>query len=266
MLLTRLMKLYSFLGINDPVSSLTHFLAAGMVLAGSYFLYRKGRGDTLRTAALLLFSASLLFLFSMSGVYHALKPGPWRIFFRRLDYAGIWIVIAGSATPVHMLLLKGFWRWGLTTLFWSVALTCLVLIDYYFSRLPYWSIVASYIGCGLLGVLSFSRITSHHGWRESTLLSLGGAAYIVGALIDAIETPVVLSGVLGPHELFHLFVILGAGLHWWFIYNRSNRSLLAPHATLPARAPGGLSPGAKLNPWHPPGSHQARPSDSAALE
>ena len=219
------MRLHPFFGIHDPVSSLTHLLAAGMVLAGSYFLYRKGRGDTLRTAALLLFSASLLFLFSMSGVYHALKPGPWRVFFRRLDYAGIWIVIAGSATPVHLLMLKGFWRWGLTTLFWSVALTCLVLVDWYFSRLPYWSIVAAYIGCGLLGVLSFSRITSHHGWRESTLLSLGGAAYIVGALIDAAEAPVVLNGVCGPHELFHLFVILGAGLHWYFIYNRSQRPL-----------------------------------------
>ena len=100
------MKLISCFGLNDPISSLSHISDALDALSGTFFLYKKGRGDALRTSSLMIFSASLLFLFSMSGVYHGLPPGPWRTFFRRLDYAGIWIVIAGSATPVHMLLLK----------------------------------------------------------------------------------------------------------------------------------------------------------------
>lgn len=219
------MPLLPFLGLHDPFSSLSHLIAAASVLAGSYFLYRKGQGNPLRTAALLLFSASLLFLFSMSGIYHGLGPGPARVFFRRLDYAGIWIVIAGSATPVHMLLLKGRWRWGLTILFWCVAITCLVLVDSYFSRLPYWAIVSAYIGCGLLGIISFSRIMRRHGWRETTLLFFGGMAYITGAVIDYLEGPVLLRGILGPHELFHLLVIAGALLHWRFIYGRADRRL-----------------------------------------
>ncbi len=217
------MKLERFIGLNDPISSLSHLTAAVGALGGAFFLYRKGRGDALRTSSLMIFSASLLFLFAMSGVYHGLPPGPSRTFFRRLDYAGIWLVIAGSATPVHVLLFKGHWRWGLTALFWGAALTCLVLIDVYFKSLPYWSIVLAYIGVASLGVISFARITARYGWKESALLFLGGIAYISGALIDWLNGPVVLTGWLGPHELFHFLVIVGASLHWSFIYNWAGR-------------------------------------------
>ena len=217
------MRLVHYFGLNDPVSSLSHLTAACGALCGTYFLHKKGRGDALRSSSLLIFSASLLFLFSMSGVYHGLPPGPWRIFFRRLDYAGIWIVIAGSATPVHILLFTGRWRWGLTALFWGAALTCLVLIDVYFNRLPYWSIVLAYIGVASLGVISFAHITARYGWKETTLLFLGGIAYICGALIDYLEWPVIFTGVLGAHELFHFLVIVGAAMHWCFIYNWAGR-------------------------------------------
>ncbi len=198
-------------------------MAAVAALTGAYFLYRKGRGDTLRTSSLLIFSASLLFLFSMSGVYHGLPPGPWRVLFRRLDYAGIWIVIAGSATPVHILLLKGHWRWGLISLFWVAAITSLVLIDYYFDQLPYWGIVTAYVGVSCLGFITFAKITARYGWKETLLLFLGGVAYASGAVIDYIQGPVILTGVLGPHELFHFLVIVGAAMHWTFIYNWAGR-------------------------------------------
>lgn len=207
----------------DPVSSLSHLVAAAVAVAGAVFLYRKGRGDALRTIALLVFSASLLFLFSMSGIYHALIPGPARVLFRRLDYAAIWIVIAGTATPVHVLLFRGAWRWGLIGLFWGFAIAALVLIDIFFSRLPYWSIVTAYVALGWLGIVSFIRITALYGWKETTLLFLGGIAYSAGAVIDYLRAPVLLRGVLGPHEQFHLLVIAGAVLHWCFIYNWAGR-------------------------------------------
>ena len=193
------------------------------MLAGSYFLYQKGRGDALRTSSLLIFSASLLFLFAMSGVYHGLPPGPSRTFFRRLDYAGIWIVIAGSATPVHVLLMKGHWRWGLIALFWTTAITALILIDYYFTQLPYWGIIAAYIGVSSLGGITFTHITARYGWKETALLFLGGLAYAGGAIIDYIQGPVILTGIFEAHELFHILVIAGATMHWIFIYNWADR-------------------------------------------
>lgn len=217
------MRLEHYFGLNDPVSSLSHLAAAGAVLTGAFFLYKKGRGDALRSTSLLIFSASLLFLFSMSGVYHGLPPGPARTLFRRLDYAGIWIVIAGSATPVHILLFTGRWRWGLTALFWIAALTCLVLIDVYFSRLPYWSIILAYSGVASLGAITYAHITARYGWKETSLLFLGCIAYASGAVIDYLDGPVIFTGVLGAHELFHFLVIIGALLHWCFIYNWAGR-------------------------------------------
>jgi channel protein (hemolysin III family) len=213
------MHLRPFFGLQDPVSSLSHLLSATAVAGAYYFLYKKGRGDALRSSSLLIFSASLLFLFCMSGTYHALPPGPWRAIFRRLDYAAIWLVIAGSATPVHVLLFKGHWRWGLIALFWGCALTCLVLVEVYFTRLPYWSIVLGYTGVGSLGIISFSHLTARYGWKETTLLFLGGLAYSTGAVIDYLDVPVLIPGVLGPHEIFHFCVTIGALLHWCFIYN-----------------------------------------------
>ena len=221
------MPLIPFLGLHDPVASASHLLAAVASLAGAFFLLKKARGDALRVSALLIFSATLLFLFSMSGVYHALEPGRWRILFRRLDYASIWLVIAGSATAVHQLLLAGHWRWGLTSLFWGAAITCLVLIDVYFARLPYWSIVGAYLALGSLGTVSFMKISERHGWREAALLFLGGLAYSTGAVIDWLDRPVIIAGVIGPHELFHGLVVLGAALHWRFIYDWADGALRA---------------------------------------
>jgi channel protein (hemolysin III family) len=213
------MHLRPYLGLHDPVSSLSHLLAASTIPAAYYYLYKKGRGDSMRSTALLIFSASMLFLFSMSGIYHGLPLGPWRALFRRLDYAAIWLVIAGSATPVHILLFKGRWRWGLIAMFWGSALTCLVLLEIYFTRLPYWSIVLGYTGVGSLGLISFVHLTARVGWKETTLLFLGGLAYLTGGVIDYIDVPVIIPGVLGPHELFHFCVMIGAVLHWCFIYN-----------------------------------------------
>jgi channel protein (hemolysin III family) len=220
------MPLKSFLGLHEPVSSLTHLFAAASSAVASIPLLRKGwdrRGP--HTTAFIVFSLSLLLLFVASGVYHAQPPGPWRALLRRVDYAAIWLLIAGTATPVHVLLLKGHWRWGLTMMFWTVGAACLVLIDVYYDRIPYWGIVSTYIGYSLLGLISYVRIVSHYGWREPTLLCVGGAAYIVGAVIDSLGVPVLIPGVLGPHEIFHLLVIVGAATHWSFVYSRAEREI-----------------------------------------
>lgn len=229
------MRHIPYFGLHDPVASLSHLSAAAAVAVAYYFLYQKGRGDALRSSALLIFTASLLFLFAMSGTYHALPLGPWRALFRRLDYAAIWLVIAGSATPVHILLFEGRWRWGLIALFWGCALTCLVVAEVYFTSLPYWSMLLGYTGVGSLGFISFYHLVARYGLRETTLLYLGGLAYSTGAVIDFLKMPVIVPGVFGPHELFHLFVMLGAMLHWFFIYNWAGRDPFATPA--PAALP-----------------------------
>lgn len=214
-----------FLGLQDPVSSLTHFGAAVLTVYGGYRLILKTRDNGFKVGASLLYICCLLFLFSMSGTYHSMAPGPWRVFFRRLDYMAIWLVIAGSATPVHILLMKGAWRWGLLAMFWAGALSCLIFVDAKMKDLPYWGIVGLYAAVGGLGTISFYELHRKFGARKLLVLAFGGAAYAVGAIIDATEVPSLWPGVFGPHELFHLLVIVGAASHYLFIYGWADTRL-----------------------------------------
>ena len=104
-------------GFSEPFSSLSHLLAAGMFAAlGLYLLYRNG-GNRGRILGLSVFVFSCVFLLSMSGVFHLLQPGgAGRDVLQRLDHAAIFVLIAGTFTPLHMMLFQGWRRWGISCL------------------------------------------------------------------------------------------------------------------------------------------------------
>jgi channel protein (hemolysin III family) len=96
-----------FLGFTDPVSSWSHLLAAVAFFIGAFLLCHRGRGNAARVTSLIVFSLSLVFLFSMSGVFHLLeRGGTARAVLQRLDHAGIWVLIAGTFTPIHTILFR----------------------------------------------------------------------------------------------------------------------------------------------------------------
>ncbi|MFV2057093.1 MAG: hemolysin III family protein [Thiohalomonadales bacterium] len=206
-------------GFSEPFSSLTHLLAAGLAFIGLFYLYRKGRGNGVRLAALLIFSFSLIFLFSMSGVYHLLDPAflPRRVL-QRLDHAAIWVLIAGTFTPIHIILFRGAWRWAVLCVVWTIAITGLVLEVIYFNDIPTWLSLSLYLGLGWVGLLTSWRF--YHEYRDPSnkFLWLGGVYYSVGAVIEAAQWPTLIPGIMGPHEIFHVFVVLGATSHWLFVY------------------------------------------------
>ncbi|MGE0763952.1 MAG: hemolysin III family protein [Bdellovibrionales bacterium] len=208
-----------FWGFSDPFSSWTHLLAGGVALVGSVLLYRRGRGSGARLWALCIYSFSLVFLYSMSGVYHLLEPGgAARAVLQRLDHAGIWVLIAGTFTPVHVILFRGPWRWLILLLIWVIAITGLVLEVIFFTSFPQWLILTLFLGLGWMGVLTGYKFrTSFRGESLHNLL-MGGICYSVGAIIDFLNGPTFWPQVLGAHEIFHIFVIMGSFYHWRFIY------------------------------------------------
>lgn len=213
------MEIIPWLGFHEPFSSLSHLITAAIAIVGTVYLIKKGRGNAARVTALLIFSISVLFLYSMSGVYHLLSRGSVaRDVFQRLDHAGIWVLIAGTMTPIHIILLRGGWRWGVLLLVWTIAITGLVLEVVFFKDFPEWLTLSLFLGLGWVGALSgykFKR--SFHG-ASLKLLGAGGLAYSVGAVTDFFRTPTLWPGVIGAHEVFHIFVILGTLCHWLFIY------------------------------------------------
>ncbi len=205
-------------GFCEPVSSLSHLVAALLALVGSVWLIKKGRGIKLRTLSLVIFCMASLLLFSFSGLYHSFQPGPARSVFRRLDYAAIWVMIAGSATPIHVILLRGFWRWGMLSIIWGLSLICLVITVVFFTSISFNTAASLYLGISWVAFVSGARIWYCYGYKPFVMLLIGGLCYSFGAIWDIFDIAVIWPGVIGPHEMFHFFVIAGAASHWYFMF------------------------------------------------
>ena len=203
----------------DPFSSVSHFIAAGAALVGAFFLLARGKGNGTRVFSLVTFSFSLVFLFSMSAVYHLLERGGGaRYVLAHLDHAAIWVLIAGTFTPIHTILFRGLWRWGVLALIWTLAITGLVLKTIYFTFMPEWMGLTFYIGLGWFGILTGIKFHRAYKGEEFHWLWLGGVFYSIGGVLDYLRWPNIIDGVIGGHEVFHIFVNLGALSHWIFVY------------------------------------------------
>lgn len=210
-------------GFSEPFSSLSHLFAAGACVFAGFHLLRRGRGDASRVFVLAVFVFSCVFLLSMSGVYHLLAPGGGgHKVLQRLDHAGIFLLIAGSFTPVHWLLFHGWARWGVLLLIWALAITGMTLKAIFFDDIPEWLGLSLFMGLGWIGLASGIALWRRHGGRLVRPLVYSGVAYTVGGLLEFLRTPVVIPGVLGPHELLHLGVIAGIAFHFAFLFGALN--------------------------------------------
>src|SRR6185295_20171300 len=211
-------SMLSIPGFSDPVSSLTHLTAAVVFAILGPFLVARGSGGALRVISLAVFALACVLLLSLSGVYHLLTPGTAaRGVLLRLDHAAIFVLIAGSFTPVHAILLHERWQHYVLAGIWSAALAGLVLKTAYFDATPPWLGLLMYLGLGWMGVISAAAMARRFGVRFVLPLVWGALAYTIGALADFLQWPVLVAGVVGPHELFHLAVLAGIAFHWAFI-------------------------------------------------
>ena len=210
---------YPIPGFGDPVSSLTHLLGAAVFACLAPLLLRRGRGDVGRLASLAVFAFSTVLLLSMSGVYHLLPSGTsGRAVLRRLDHGAIFILIAGSFTPLHVILFRGAWRWGPLLFVWLAAAAGVTLKTVFFEDMAESLGLLFYLGMGWVGAISGLELARRHGLAFIGLLFWGGVAYTAGGVLEFLGWPVLIPGVVGPHELFHVGVLLGASLHWMFVY------------------------------------------------
>lgn len=208
----------SITGFSDPVSSMSHLGGALVFAYLAVALLRRGGGDRARMISLSVFAVSCVLLLGLSGVYHLLSPDTaGRAVLKRLDHAAIFGLIAGSFTPVHAILFRGAWRWGALTGIWGAAIAGMIVKTFYFDVMPEWLGLTMYLGLGWIGVISATALARRYGWRALQLVLWGALAYTAGALVEFLRWPVLLAGILGPHEIFHLAVLAGIACHWAFI-------------------------------------------------
>lgn len=200
---------------QDPMSSLTH--ALGACLGIVYLLILQlmafsNQSDFITHCTLLIFSLSVIALYSASSYYHYIQNDhPSKQLFRKLDHSLIYVLIAGSYTPVAMHFLEPGKNIMFTTGIWAIALLGIVskILWLHAPRILY---TLLYLLMGWAVVLDWKGFSSMP-LDSLKLLALGGLWYTIGAIIYIIKKPN-LSPSWGFHELFHIFILLGTFTHF----------------------------------------------------
>ena len=209
---------YTIPGFCQPVSSLSHLVAAAAACVAAVPLIRLGRGSPARMTALAVYAICVVGLLTISGTYHSLdKGGPARAFMQHVDYFAIWLLIAGTFTAVHGIMCSGFWRRGVLTFIWlyaALGIGLQIVWFQFFSGVPG---LVLYLGLGWLGLVSIIKLGRQLGFRVVRPLWYAGIFFSAGAVLEAVRQPVIIRNWVGPHEIFHLAVIIGVVIHWRFI-------------------------------------------------
>lgn len=203
--------------LRDPVSSGSHFLAAFLALIASCFLLRLTSRNTPRWICVLIFGSSTTILFTSSGLYHALRLPPEELkVFQLIDMSAIFLMIAGGATPLAALLVRGPLRLALLIGEWTLAF--IGIASLWIFPLPDHSIlVGCYVGMAWLSCAGSYFYWRATGWRGMRWFIGAMGTYLLGAGIELANWPVVWTGLIRSHELLHFCDIGGTAFYLVFL-------------------------------------------------
>lgn len=202
---------------RNPVSAATHMLWCVWGLYMTALLWRLCRGDRLRQVSMTVFGSSMIILYGASGMYHALRIDESLLsYFRLLDHSAIYLLIAGTYTPVFALLLRGRLRVTMLSLIWALAVAG-IACKWLLTAPPYGVTVGIYVGLGWIGLLPAWQLVKAVGPRAMAWGLLGGLLYTAGAICDAVHWPVLIPGVVAWHEVLHVCDMGGTFTHVFFV-------------------------------------------------
>ena len=203
--------------IRQPISGLSHLLGAILSLIGLCYLLVKGRGDLIREVSYLIYGIGLILLFSASATYHLVTASEkTTLLLRKFDHTAIYLLIAGTYTPICTLFLSGFWQTGLLWIVWGMAFTG-IIVKLFVINAPRWVTAGIYLIMGWLCVMASGEMIRSMPSGALLLLLAGGLFYTVGAVIYITKKMDFVPGVFGFHEVWHIFVLLGAASHFFLI-------------------------------------------------
>jgi hemolysin III len=199
---------------RDPISGLTHLFAAVGALCGLVILLIIGFDDATKAISLAIYGLSLVLMFAASATYHLVKA-PHRVIevLRKADHSSIYLLIAGSYTPICLYFFRGFWQWWFLGIIWAMALTG-VAIKIVIINAPRWLTAGIYLLMGWLSVLAVPEMAAAMPVSALIWLVLGGLFFTLGAVVYIRKKPDFYPDVFGFHELWHIFVIIGCACHF----------------------------------------------------
>ena len=207
---------------KDPGSAITHFIGWLMALLAAFPLIIKAASapDMIHVVSLTIFIVSMIALYAASTIYHSLDINDKvnrRL--KKLDHMMIFVLIAGTYTPVCVIAIRGAVGYGMLVLIWAIALAG-IIFKAFWVNCPKWVSSVLYIGMGWVCLLAFTRILNALPTSAFLWLLAGGIIYTLGGIIYALKLPIFNSRHknFGSHEIFHLFVMGGSLCHYVMMY------------------------------------------------
>lgn len=207
--------------LREPGSALTHFIAMFLSIGAAIpLLIKASESGTLCLIAMFIFIASMILLYGASATYHSVNlPAAMIKVFRKIDHAMIFVLIAGSYTPVCLLVLKPSLGYPLLAAVWSFAIVG-IAVKILWIGCPKWFSSVIYIAMGWLCLFVFMPILHSIPRAAFGWLLAGGIIYTVGGILYAMKLSLFNARhkYFGSHEIFHLFVMGGSFCHYIFMY------------------------------------------------
>jgi hemolysin III len=209
------------MGLRDPVSSASHLIVAAWAIFAFLVLIRGTQSH--HRISVVIFGFSMILLYTASGVFHGVpfsktdNPAVF-LFFQRIDRSAIFVLIAGSNTPLIVTLLSRVWRRWFLCGIWTLALAGAACI-WILAKPPHEAIIVICMGLGLLGFLPAAHYYRAVGWRAMNWALAGCVLYALGAVCELIEWPVLSDYPVrvGYHEVFHLFNAAASVVFFLFV-------------------------------------------------
>jgi hemolysin III len=204
--------------LRDPVSSLSHLATALWAVFATAVMLKLTAGGWKRKAAVAVYGTSMVLLFLASGTFHGLfyETPEQRRFFQKLDQTAIYLLIAGTNTPIVAFLLSGSFRKWMLRVLWGLAAVG-VACQWLLPKAPHAAIVGVCLGLGWAGFVPLVAYYRAVGWRAVNWIWLGAAFYTLGGVCELCEWPVVVPGWFGFHEVFHFCVTAGSVCFFLFV-------------------------------------------------
>ncbi len=206
--------------LKDPISGLTHCIGVLLAVTGLIFLIWGSTHPVkpMHIVAFCVFGAGMILLYTASTLYHWL-PVSERIALRlrTIDHMMIFILIAATYTPICLIPLRGPWGWSLFGVIWGVAAIG-ILLKIFWLNAPRWLYTLIYIMTGWIAIVAIWPLVKTLNIGGITWMFIGGFFYTTGAVIYAIKKPDPWPRIVGFHEIFHVFVMMGTFSHFWLMY------------------------------------------------
>lgn len=204
-----------------PWSAITHGAGALLAVWGTILLLLRAwglGGSGWHYVTFSIYGISMIGLYTASTLYHCINTSVGgRIALRKFDHASIYLLIAGTYTPICLVALRGPWGWTLFGIIWGLALMGLAMTMLWINA-PRWITAGIYIFMGWLAIIAVYPLTQVLASRGLFWLLLGGVTYTIGGVLYALKWPGRNNPRFGCHEIFHVFIVLGSICHFLLMY------------------------------------------------